>query len=172
MRQVLSIFVFSVILWSFGAYAGTTQQHTAIASKGKTVIVAKSAKFNVRVIIKTHEVQIGKPSDKRLDVIRSSCTYSRYPCSIVDYIDIDVNGKAIVVPRSVFCDLSDLNAAEVQINRGDAVVTLTGGDASESYMVKIEFDTEHVKRKSEYWSEYSKDEPSEETTYHKLILGN
>ena len=173
MRQVIKIFVcFLYILLASGLHAETVQQRMPVASNGETVVVADSAKLGVRVKIRTHEVQIGKPSDKRPDVIRSGCTYSKYPCSIVDYIDIAVNSKPIIVPRSVFCNLADLNTAEVRIKQKEAILTLTAGDASESYIVKIEFDTERVKRKSEYWSEYSKDEPSEETTYHKLILGN
>ena len=120
----------------------------------------------------THEVQIGKPSDKRPDVIRSACTYSKYPCSIVDYIDVSVNGTPIIVPHSVFCDLTDLNTAEVRANKNISVLILTGGDASESYIVKIEFDKDRVKRRSKYWSEYSEDEPSEEIIYHEQIMGD
>lgn len=171
MRRVLTISVCIYILWASASYAETTQQRTPIEAKGETVVVAKSAKLNIRVTIKTHEMQIDKPSDKRPDVIRSSCTYSRYPCSVVDYIDILVNGKPIIVPRSVFCDLADLNTAEVQIKQEDAIIVLTDGDASESYIVKIEFDTERVKRRVTA-SGMLPDEPSQETTYHIRILGD
>lgn len=171
MRQLLTIFMCSCFLWASTSYAGTAQQRMSVASKGETVIVDKSEKLNVRVTIKTHEAQIGKPSDKRPDVIRSSCTYSRYPCSIVDYIDIVVNGKPIIVPRSVFCDLADLNTAEVRIGQNESILTLIGGDASESYLVKIEFDTERVKRRVTA-SGMLPDEPSQETIYHIRVLGD
>jgi hypothetical protein len=153
-------------------HAETVQKRTPIASNGETVIVSDVAKLNVQVKVMTHEMQIGIPSDKRPDAIRSGCTYSKYPCSIVDYIDVVVNGKPIIVPRSVFCDLSDLNTAEVRIEQKKSILMLTGGDASESYIVKIEFDTERVQHRSKYWSEYSKDEPSEETIYHEQIMGD
>ncbi|MEW5950237.1 MAG: hypothetical protein AB1711_12630 [Thermodesulfobacteriota bacterium] len=195
MKQAFGIFSCLWIILISGLHAETVQQQTPltskgkvvivdkstgagilimpgqaiVASKGETVVVAKSAKFNVQVKIRTYEVQIGKPSDKRPDVIRSSCTYSKYPCSIVDYIDIIVNDKAILVPRSVFCDLADLNTAEVKIEQKKAILTLTGGDASESYIVKIEFDKERVKRRVTS-SGMLPDEPSQETIYHLPIL--
>ena len=140
-----------------------------IASKGETNIVAKSANFNVQVKIRTHEVQIGKPSDKIPDVIRSSCSYSQYPCSILDYLDIFVNDKRILVPRSVFCDLADLNTGEVKIESRKGILKLTGGDASASYRVKIEFDEERVKRRVTS-SGMLPDEPSQETVYHLPII--
>ena len=140
-----------------------------IAEKGETVIVAKFAKFNVQVKIRTHEVQIGKPSDRIPDVIRSGCSYSKYPCSIVDYLDIFVNDKRILVPRSVFCDLADLNTGEVKIEPKKGILTLIGGDASASYIVKIEFDKERVKRRVTS-SGMLPDEPSQETIYRLPIL--
>lgn len=172
MNRVLGIYFCLGLILTSCAHTGAAQQRSPIASNGDTIIVADSAKLNVRVKIITHEMQIGIPSDKRPDVIRSGCTYSRYPCSVVDYIDISVGGKPLFIPRSVFCDLSDLNTADVRIDQKKSILTLTGGDASESYIVKIEFDTERVKRRSKYWSEYSKDEPSEETSYQDQILGD
>lgn len=141
-----------------------------IASKGETVVVAKSAKFNAQVKIRTHEVQIGKPSEKRPDVIRSSCTYSRYPCSVVDGIDIFVNGEQIFVPRSVFCDLADLNTAEIKIGQKESILTLHGGDASESYFVKIEFDAQRVKCRRKF-SSMAPDKASQETVYRRVVIG-
>jgi hypothetical protein len=169
MRRFFNIVVCVYILLAPGSYAQTVHQQTPIASKGETVIVATSAKLNVRVKILTHEVEIGKPRDKRPDLTRSSCTYSRYLCSIVDGIDIAVSGKPITVPRSVFCDLADLNSAEIRIEQNESILTLTGGDASESYIVKIVFDTERVKRKT-LSSGMTPNEPLQETTYQKVIL--
>jgi hypothetical protein len=140
-----------------------------IASKGETVITAKSAECKVQVKNRTHEVQIGKPSDKIPDVIRSSCSYSQYPCSIVEYLDIFVNDKRISVPRSVFCDLADLNTGEINIEPKKGILTLTGGDASASYIVKIEFDQKRVKR-TVTSSGMLPDEPSQETIYRVPIL--
>jgi hypothetical protein len=171
MKKIFYIVVFFWLLFKPGLYAGAVQQLTPIASNGETIIVAKSTKLNVHVKIITHEVQIGKPSDKRPDVSRSSCTYSRYPCSVVDGIDITANDKSVFVPRSVFCDLADLNTGEVKIRQKEAILMLIGGDASESYIVKIEFDAEQIKRRVTT-SGMLPDQPLQETTYHRRILGD
>jgi hypothetical protein len=87
----------------------------------------------------------------------------------VDGIEIAVSSKPITVPRSVFCDLADLNSAEIRIEQNELILTLTGGDASESYIVKIVFDTEHVKRKT-LSSGMIPNEPLQETTYQRGVL--
>lgn len=196
MKQVFRALISLNVILSSSLYAATVQQQTPAESNSnvnivnvsgrrvlimpgqfpilndETVIVADSMKFKVRVKIGTHEVQIGEPSDERPDIIRSACTYSRYPCSIVDYIDISVNDKPLWVPRSVFCDLADLNTAEVKFWQNEITLILNGGDASESYMVEIEFDAKGLKRRRILPSELGTEpvEPSEETTYHMLIL--
>lgn len=169
MRQIFTVVVCVCISLACGLYAETLQQQTLVAPKGETVIVASSAKLNVRVKIVTHEVEIAKPNDKRPDGTWSSCTYSRYPCSIVDGIDIAVNAKPIMVSRSVFCDLADLNSAEIRIEQNELILTLIGGDASESYIVKIVFDADRVKRRS-LSSGMTPNEPLQESIYHKSTL--
>lgn len=171
MRKVFNIVVCIYILLASGSYAQKVHQLMPVASKGETVIATKSARLNVIVKIKTHEVQIEKPSDQRSDVIRTSCTYSRYPCSVVDGIDIAVNDEMIIIPRSVFCDLADLNTADVKIGEKESILTLTGGDASESYIVKISFDSEQVIRRVTA-SAMLPDQPLQEIIYHKRKLGD
>jgi hypothetical protein len=171
MKHILKIVVCLQILLAAGLQAETVQQSQPVAAKGETVIVAKSAKLSVRVKIITHQVNIGKPSDERPEVVHSSCTYSRYPCSIIDGIDITVNGKPLFMPRSVFCDLADLNRAKVRIELNKSILTLTGGDASESYIATIEFDKDRIKHRSLAPGE-APNEPLQETTYHEVIIGD
>ena len=121
---------------------------TPVASRGETLLVSSDANSKVQVKIHTHEVQIGKPSDGRPAVVTSNCTYSRYPCSVVDRIEIVVNGHALFVPRSVFCDLADLNTAEIDVNKRSSVLRIEGGDAAESFILKIEFDAKHIERRT------------------------
>ncbi len=151
--------------------AGASPTSTPVASQGETLVVATSGYFAVQVKIKTHEVDIGKPSDPRPVVIESSCTYSRYPCSIVDRIDITINGQPLSVPRSVFCDLADLNDAEIKIGRKGAILRLGGGDASESYIVYVEFDTTLVMRRVLY-SSTDQRHPLQKTNYYLVVEGN
>jgi len=140
-----------------------------VASQGETLVAATAGNLNVQIIIITHELQIGKPSDGKPSVTQSSCTYSRYPCSIVERIEITVNGNSLFIPRSVFCDLADLNNAEVITGENEAVLTLYGGDASESYMVKIEFDSDKVKRRI-LSSAIFPDKPLQKTIYSAQVL--
>jgi hypothetical protein len=150
--------------------AHAAQAPSPIASQGETQITATIGKLKVQVRIKTHELQIGKPSDTRPTVIETNCTYSRYPCSIVDRVEIMVNGKPLFIPRSTFCDLADLHKAEIRADEKGPILTLYGGDASESYMVKIEFDETRVKRRT-LSTVMSADQPLQETTYHVQVLG-
>ncbi len=140
-----------------------------VASQGETIVASASGNLKVQVKIKTHEVQIGKPSDARPAVIESNCTYSKYPCSIVDWLDITVNGTALFVPRSAFCSLADLNKAEVKVSKKGWILRLDGGDGAESFIAKIEFDATQVQRRTLAGGE-SADQLSEETRYHAVVF--
>lgn len=169
MREIIAILACLFFFVVSELHAENTSKETPISSKGQTVISENFTGLSVRVIVKTHEMDIGKPSDERPDIIDSNCTYTRHPCSIVDRVDIMVNGKSIFVPRSVYSDLADLNSGEINIEKRKALqVTFTGGDASESYIVKIKFDEEGVKRRVLIDTESKK--PLQETTYYKVIL--
>jgi hypothetical protein len=82
-----------------------------------------------------------------------------------------VNGNPLFVPRSVFCDLADLNKAEIKASESQSILTLYGGDASESYIAKIEFDATQVKRRT-LSSGMSPDKPLQETIYHIVVVGD
>jgi hypothetical protein len=168
MKLTLTFFICLIISVGFVLSAEATQKPIKVDSAGETIIVSKSEEFNVRVVIKTHQKEIGQQSDVRPSVIRSACTYSRYPCSIVDYIDIFVNDKPIIVTHNVFCSLSDLNTAEIQLKQKEAVLLLTGGDASESYIMKIYFDAVRVKHTVVYSGE-APNKPLIETSYHLVV---
>ncbi len=168
MKLTFSIFLCLWILFAPDIF-GETIQRVPIASTGETVIKKSSATFNVQVEVKTHEVQIGKPSEKRPDKIRTNCTYSRYPCSIVDYIDVTVNNRQIFVPRSVFSDLADLNTAGIKIEGQKAILTFEAGDASESLILRIEFDAERVTRREMIAGEVPGSK-LQETNYYQVII--
>lgn len=159
---------FCAVLFMSAAIAG--QGSVGVLSQGETHIALSSGKTNVQVVIKTHEVQIGKPSDPRPGIIESNCTYSRYPCSVVDFIGITVNGVRLFVPRSAFADLADLNLGKIEASKMGWVLTLTGGDASESYVVKIEFDTNGVNKRTVF-SAMAPDKPVEQTNYYEVVIG-
>lgn len=168
MKAACFLVCFGITLAMGDAYA--SQASARISPQGETVVAATAGKLTVQVRIKTHVVQIGKPSDPTPAVIESSCTYSRYPCSIVDRIDITVNGNKLFVPRSAFCDLADLNDAEVKADEKGSILRLGGGDASESYVAKIEFDATRVKRRT-LASGTEQNQPLQETVYYVVVVG-
>jgi hypothetical protein len=169
--RVFQSLVLTMLLVPGYAFAGDT--FTRVVPQGKTRIATTLGTSSIDVEVTTHEMQIGKPSDPRPDVFdsTSSCTYSRYPCSIVDHIGIKVNGNRVFVPRSVFCDLADLGTAEIVESRKGFVLSLEGGDASEAYVVKIWFDAGSVNRRI-LWSATELKDPLQETIYHTVTEGN
>jgi hypothetical protein len=122
---------------------------TRVAPRGNTHLSARGAENRmVEIAISTHIVPLLKETQgTRRQVGAAACTYSRRPCSSVDQLTIKVNETALFVPRSVICDLSDINTMEVVGGDNIMKLELHGGDASESYSVTIEFDKAHVKRR-------------------------
>lgn len=119
-----------------------------VTSQGVTDVAAVFGKTHVSVKITTHELDIGKLSDEWPEKRLSSCTYSRVPCSLVDYVEISVDGSALLVARSVYADLADVGVASLsQKKKGQFVLTLGGGDASESYTVEVEFNNNLIRQR-------------------------
>lgn len=166
-----ALFIVSLIAQLITGCVVAAQPPIPVASQGETLIAATVGKLAIQAKITMREVQIGKSSDSRPAVIKTSCTYSKYPCTLVERLDIVVNGKSIFIPRSAFCDLADLTKAEIEADKMGPVLKLYGGDASESYIVKIEFDATHVKRRI-LSGAVAPDQPLQETTYHLRVLGD
>lgn len=59
-----------------------------------------------------------------------------------------VNENEIFVPREVYLDLSDVNRLELTADTGSVQMKLECSDASESYSVRIWFDTHRILRKT------------------------
>jgi hypothetical protein len=142
-------------------------QGTTVAPQGVTEIEAVFDKTRISVKITAHEVDIGGvgvvPPEKNL----SGCTYSRIPCSLVDYLEISINGRALFVARSVYADRADLGKATIRQSReGEFELILIGGDASESYTVCVAFDENRVKQKTVAANEAG--QVASQTTYFEL----
>jgi hypothetical protein len=132
-----------------GQASGSSWPNSAgVTPRGESEVGTSSGGNEVRVRVRTHEVDIGKPSDPRPARIDSNCTYSRHPCSVVDGISIEVGRESLFVPRSVFSDLADLTRMDIRREKGYWTLTLYGGDASESYVVRVEFDGTRVFRRA------------------------
>lgn len=158
-------FCVMLIALSVGIPVSTSAKE--VAAKGVTTLYAGAGDHQVRVNIRADQFDIGKPSDGIPTVRKNSCTYSRYPCSLVQDIEIFVGSAKIFVPRSSYADLSDLSSARIISKKGTMVLVLNGGDASESYAVKLFFNDEHIYRRLLYPSGVGS-EPTEDTKY-KLV---
>ena len=82
----------------------------------------------------------------------------------INNIDISIGGRQLFVPLSVFSDLINPSEVSVRINARNFVLSIAGGDASESYFVDIYFDKEKIIQRKLYSSE-NPSKPLEETRY-------
>lgn len=144
-----------------------------VKSEGETVVVKKLSKSDIQVKLITREIRSADEKwSRRPDEPKNSCTYSRVPCSVVDYIGISVNGDKIIVPRSVFADLADINLVTISSNKeNNHILAIEGGDASESYGVMIYFDSERVLKRNKLAGN-NPDELLQETVYHIVDIGD
>ena len=129
-----------IVIFVYTAYAAPI----SIDPAGETILVARSARFDVRVSIKTRQLE------KKVKTLGDRGNeHEAFPYrNTVDRIDITVGDRQLIVPHSVFCDLRDLNRAEIRLGSKTAILVIDGGDASDAYWVKVEFDTTQVRRRT------------------------
>ena len=144
MKNILLI-LFCCIYPFFALHANAAEKIVRIDPKGITVLFAKAGKSQIKIKIKTHIIDIGSETDKRPEITRSNCTYTKFPCSVVNCIDIFVNGESIVTYDSIFTDIADLNTAKILIDKSKYFLILETGDISNGTIVKIEFNEFRVK---------------------------
>ena len=145
-----------------------TPKLVAVARAGVTTVTGGAAAQEVLVRIRTHELR----NSERKELSKASrCRGDVTLCSIVDSIEIIVRGHPLNVPLCVFCDLADLHYAQLTVNEDHSILTLDGGDASTSYIVKVYFDRKMVRRRTAAPGEIP-DQLLEETSYYSPVLGN
>jgi hypothetical protein len=149
-----------------GSLLSSLVAQVAVNSKGETIVSSRFGNTPIHVKITTHELPNGT-ADKPVKPPASACTMSRFPCIVVDEIEIAAAGEQLFVPRSAYADLSDTNSAKLATDGGKFVLILFGGDASESYIAKIEFNRKRVTHRSLTSGEFP-EHPLQETIYHVL----
>ena len=149
-RYVLAGAISFLLTLTIGLGFGlASSESVSVKAAGITELSATSSdNLQAIVTIETHIVDIGKPSDPVPEKPRTNCTYSRYPCSLVDRFDFSINGDPVFVARSVFADLSDINDASLVAENGTFILKLQCGDASEAYEVTITFNKSQVLERS------------------------
>lgn len=134
----------------------------AMRDSPSTKIVAASS--NLKVVVRIDTRVVGD-HDPRLPM----CAGTTHPCSGVERLRITVNGRPLFVPVSSFFDLADLRNGQITFSGGHANLLLNGGDASESYSVKIQFNASRVLSRAVF-SVSTPEEPLQETIYHEVVL--
>jgi hypothetical protein len=149
----------------------TASSPTSIIANGETTIKDTVGDHRIVVKVWTREIDIGKSDPARPPISHNSCTYTRVPCSIVDAVQIVIDGISISVPRSAFCDWSDLTSAKLSLVEDHPTLIASGGDASEAYEATIEFDTSRVVKRV-MTSGMDIRHPLEITNYYDVSLDN
>jgi hypothetical protein len=115
-----------------------------IPVQGLVTMQKKWKGLKIRVAIFTRKFSTENSKDIDSIYIARCCTKSRNPCSIVDSIGISYNGRAVFIPFMVYCSLSDLSRGDLFVENERCYLKLQGGDASESYCARIDFDSTAV----------------------------
>lgn len=119
----------------------------SISPNGRSVISETVDGQSARVELLTHTVNIGSPASMRHSATAAACTFSRFPCIVLDSLVLSLDGDKIFVPRSAFCGVSNLRTAALVHQDKSLVLVMQGADASEAYILKIIFDKSGVKRR-------------------------
>jgi hypothetical protein len=125
------------------------RMETTVARDGGSSLGTEINGIPVQIAIAQYQIDIGKKEEPPAER-KNNCTYSSFPCSQVSSLRIRVKGISLFVPRSVFADCADVGNMRLALEGGDYVLTLTGGDASEAYSVKVFFNANQVKKREVY----------------------
>jgi len=101
----------------------------------------------------------------------AQCTSSRTPCVLTSEIKLLDGASEIFVPRGAYADLGEIFSAELTTRDGLFVLTLQGGDASEAYIAKLEFNKDRVVRRTLYSAEDAA-HPVEVSQFFLVSSGN
>ncbi len=106
MFKKIAITFVSLFLFFASIVNAETSGRKQVAKSGETVVTAKSPQLNLQVRIKTLNIEkdVKQQWGKQLPFVPSTCTFSSW-CSVVNEIDIIVNGNKIFVPHSLIADL-------------------------------------------------------------------
>jgi hypothetical protein len=155
----ISLLVLALLAAPLSAGAQSSSHFTSDV----TSLSHKRPGFNVEVILTSRML-------KSAEIIRDA-EPGQFPevIRVVQSLKIKVNGREIFVPRSAYADLVWVGTAELTVAKSKASLKVTGGDASESYYVRIEFDAKAVRSRSVY-SGLIPEKPVEQTRYFLRVL--
>lgn len=138
---------------------------TKVASSGETKLSSVVGKIKIEVVFQTSITPASNNEHENRRFVQ--CTYSRIPCSLTDSIRVSIDGKEIFIPRSAFADLGDISTAELAMSNGRLILTIKGGDASESYIAKLLFNNDRLSERRLYSGE-DPEHPLEVSRYYQV----
>ena len=124
---------------------------TTVSSSGTTTVTMSVNGKELKAFIQTMVVPKKAPSSPQEHF--AQCTSSRTPCVLTSQIKLLDGASEVFVPRGAYADLGDIFSAELTMSNGLFVLTLRGGDASEAYIAKLEFNKDRVIRRLLYSAE-------------------
>jgi hypothetical protein len=149
MRHLVIVGILISVAWRVPAIA---ENKVTISEQGKTIVEAKSKNLKIKASIAAIPVK-SEPD---------APYYYRRSC--IQNVEIIVNGKQLIVPRSVYSDICHASEAEVVFKNNVGVFKIYGGDGAESFEVHVRFNSKMVTRRTVYAGELP-DKPLEETRY-------
>jgi hypothetical protein len=157
--RLLSILAKSLLLCLLVAvFSAASPQETDIAASGDTSLRAVLDKKTVLVTLHTAKVKKSDPGfPLALDYYDE--------VSVVQNMNIVVDGKTVGVPRSAYADLFNARKAVLRFEDGTFFLLVGGADASDLYSVHLYFDATRIIRRSVFDSA-SPHKPLEETRYY------
>jgi hypothetical protein len=159
--------VTSAVLLSQACFA---QLHpTTVSSSGVTTLTMSVQGKELKALIQT--MVVPKTPTSSPEEHFAQCTSSRTPCVLTSQIKLLAGTSEIFVPRGAYADLGDIFSAELTMSNGLFVLTLRGGDASEAYIAKLEFNKDRVIRRSLYSAEDAT-HPVEVSQFFMVSSGN
>jgi hypothetical protein len=167
-KNIFMVFICLCLLTSLFSSVANSKPFP-LALKGETLISAKLPKFEIKVMIKMRKAGLGDKRSSTPADPNETGIYRIAPSSIVESINIVVNGNKIPVPCSVYCGCGDINTAEIKMQNNTPTLIISGGDAAGSYKIYIEFDSERVKKVIDWAGEYPK-KPLSITIFNKIVI--
>jgi hypothetical protein len=118
-----------------------------VPAGGQVTVEGVRARQSVRAMVATTVISRAKGSLDVSALVERECTTRDSPCSLVTGLEIAVNGRQLVVPRSSFRGLRNVRTAKLIPKRESFHLVLRGGDGAEGFVATIVFDRDRVFRR-------------------------
>ncbi|WP_157597900.1 MULTISPECIES: hypothetical protein [unclassified Rhizobacter] len=147
-----------------GAAFAIDDRTVHVPADGQTIVGGIRAKQSVCAMVTTTVMSGVKGSADVSALVERECATQGSSCSLVTSLEIAVNGRPLVVPRSSFRGLGNVRTAKLVPKGNSFHLVLRGGDGADGFVATIVFDRDRVLKR---WlaSNLAPEGVLEETTY-------